>query len=369
MADVFFADANKPQKVSLLDKLELLIEKANFEEFIEVGDLVAIKVHFGEKGNTAFISPIFIRRIVEKVKLAGGKPFLTDTNTLYVGSRADAVEHLKTAIENGFSYATAGAPLVIADGLNGKDYVSVEIKGKHFREAKIGSALYHADSLIVVSHVKGHEMTGFGGALKNIGMGGACRSGKQMIHSDVLPTVDLKLCKGCGKCLKWCPTEAISLVDKKAIIDESLCLGCGECTVTCPYSAIVINWKTEPDIIQEKIVEYAWAVLKDKKGKAGFINFLTNVTPDCDCWSWSDPAIVSDVGILVSKDPVAIDQASVSLINRTPGIETSRLRKATSRDKFRSLYPLVDWDVQLRHGEEIGLGEKRYNLIEVSQGN
>lgn len=366
-SDVFFADINKPQKVSLLKKLELLIEKANFSEFIEKGDLVAVKVHFGERGNTGFVSPTFIRRIVEKIKLAGGKPFLTDTSTLYVGSRANAVEHLTTAIENGFTYATVGAPLVIADGLNGKDYVSVEVEGRHFREMKIGSALYHADSLIVVSHVKGHEMTGFGGALKNVGMGGACRSSKQMIHSDVLPTVNSKICTGCGKCLKWCPTEAISLVDKVAFIGESLCLGCGECAVTCPFQAIAINWKTEPNIIQEKIVEYVRAVLKDKKGKVGFINFLTNVTPDCDCWGWSDLAIVPDIGILASKDPIAIDQASVNLINRANGIESSRLRKATSRDKFHSLYPLVDWNVQLKYGEEIGLGKRRYNLVEVSE--
>lgn len=368
-ADVYFVNMRALEKRSLLEKVDDLFERAGFPALIGKGDLVAVKVHFGERGNTAYLRPIFVRRVVDKIKTCGGKPFLLDTNTLYTGSRWNAVDHLQTAIENGFTYEVVGAPLVIADGLTGKDYISVSIDGKHFKEVKIGSAACHADCLIALSHFKGHEMTGFGGTLKNLGMGLGCRSAKQMMHSDVLPVVDEKVCVGCGKCLKWCPAGAISLLGsgkaKKARIDSEKCWGCGECTVTCPHSAIAISWKAEPENLQEKIVEHVLGVLKEKRGKAGFMNFLMDISPDCDCWEWSDAPIVADVGILASLDPVAIDQAGVDLINRAQGIKGTKLGEPGSGDKFRSLYPAVDWSIQFRYGEEIGLGTRKYNLIEI----
>ncbi|MBU4078597.1 DUF362 domain-containing protein [Patescibacteria group bacterium] len=368
MPDVFYTSVRVRGK-SLLSRCDLLFDKASFSEIISKRDLVAIKVHFGEYGNTAFLSPIFVRRVVEEVKSLGGKPFLTDANTLYVGARSDAVEHLETAIKNGFTYATVGAPLVIADGLNGKDYVSVEIGGKHFSEVKIGAAAVHADAIIVLSHFKGHEQTGFGGALKNVGMGLGCRSAKQMMHSDVLPKVNLNKCTGDGRCIRWCPTGAISLFDlkgvKKAKIDEKKCIGCGECVVTCREEAIAINWRSDPSAVQEKIVEHAYGVLKNKPGKAGFMNFLINITPDCDCWEWNDAPIVGDIGILASKDPIAIDQASVDLVNREQGIANTRLQKPKAKDKFRAVFPGIDWSMQLAYGEQIGLGSRKYNLIKI----
>lgn len=364
-SEVFFTDMRAKHGSNLLDKLGRIYDKAGLGEIISPKDLVAIKLHFGEKGNTSYIRPQFIRRIVDKVKEKQGKPFLTDANTLYVGSRANAVDHLITAVENGFPYAVVNAPLVIADGLNGKDYQAVEVNLKHFKKVNIGSAVFHADSLIAVSHFKGHEATGFGGVLKNIGMGSGSRSGKQQMHSGLLPRIKEEKCLACGKCLKWCPGNAITL-SGRAVIDYERCIGCGECTVTCPFQAIRINWKTQPDEIQEKIVEYAYGVLKDKKDKAGFITFVMGVTPDCDCVAWSDAPIVSDVGILASRDPIALEQACVDLVNEQAGLQKSRLGElAHEKDKFRVIYPDVDWTVQLTYGEKIGLGSRNYKLTAI----
>ncbi|HEY3375407.1 MAG TPA: DUF362 domain-containing protein [Candidatus Aquicultor sp.] len=365
MSDVYFSSF-KGQKKSWLDRTGQLFDRAKFTSLIEPGDIVAIKLHFGEPGNTAFLPPIYARRVVEKVKAAGGKPFLTDANTLYVGRRSNAVDHVTAALENGFSYATVGAPIVIADGLNGKDYVSIEIDGKRVKEAKIGSAVVHADAMIALTHFKGHELTGFGGALKNIGMGLGARSGKQVMHSDMLPYIEAGHCQGCGKCVKWCPASAIT-VNKEtgiAVIDQNKCLGCGECTVTCPSQAIAVNWKTEASAVQEKICEYAWAVCKDKPGKVGFFNFVLNVSPDCDCWNFNEMPIVTDLGILASTDPIAIDQASVDLVNKAPGLAGSRADVPAGADKFKAANS-ADWEPQLAHGEAIGLGSRQYDLIEV----
>lgn len=364
-SDVFFMDLRTKGGTGLLTKLERLIEKAGFAGLVDKGDLVAIKLHFGERGNLAYLRPQYIRRIVGKLKGYGGKPFLTDANTLYVGSRANAVDHLETAIENGFDYAIVGAPLIIADGLNGKDYVNVEVNLQHFKEVKIGSAAVHADALIAVTHFKGHEATGFGGTLKNLGMGLGSRAGKQMQHSDLLPNVDQEKCIGCTRCTKYCPAGAIEVIDKKAQIDRDKCIGCGECTVSCNSQSIGINWKTTADVIQEKIAEFTAGVLKDKQGKAGFITFVTQVSPDCDCCAWNDLPIVGDIGVLASKDPIAIDQAAVDLINKAPGVLGSRLEDVQSTDKFRQIHPSVDWSVQLAYGEKIGLGTRNYNLIKI----
>lgn len=369
ISNVFFA-SRKIRKKSLLDSCSELFSLGGFSSLIKKGDLVAVKVHFGERGNTAFVSPMFIRRIVDEVKKNGGKPFLTDANTLYVGGRSNAVDHLQTALQHGFTYSTVSAPLIIADGLSGRDYVSVKIDGKHFPEVKIASTTYQADVLLVCSHFKGHEMTGFGGALKNVGMGLGARSAKQMIHSDVLPQVDIDKCTGCAECLSWCPAEAITLVrlrrsKKRAKIDSKKCLGCGECVVTCRYGAIAINWEENPAAVQEKIAEHVLGVLKNKGKKVGFFNFLLNVASDCDCWTWNDLAIVPDIGILASRDPVAIDQASLDLVNQTQGIEGSLLSNPNVKNKFADLHPSVDPTVQLAYAEKLGLGTRKYNLVEA----
>ncbi|MEL1134262.1 DUF362 domain-containing protein [Desulfitobacterium sp. THU1] len=363
ISDVYFTSMKVTQGQSLLVKLEKLISRSGMLKGIEKDDKVAIKLHFGERGNLAYVRPQFVRRVVDQVKKAGGRPFLTDANTLYVGSRSNAIDHLETAIENGFDYSVVGAPLVIADGLNGKDYVSIPVNLKHFKEVKIGSAAVHADALIAISHFKGHEATGFGGTLKNLGMGLGSRAGKQQQHSDILPQINPERCTACGRCRSWCPASAIT-VEEKANIDASLCIGCGECAVTCTFKAIAVNWKTTPDVIQEKIVEYTVGALKGKERKSGFITFVNNVSPLCDCVSWNDIPIVQDIGILASEDPVAIDQAAVDLVNQAHGNPHSILgERHHEQDKFRVIHPEVDWTVQLEYGERVGLGSRKYNLI------
>ncbi len=366
MSEVYFTDLRASSKENLLDKLSKLCARVGLKDIIKKNDLVALKIHFGEKGNLAYIRPQFVRLIVDKVKEAGGKPFLTDANTLYVGSRSNAVDHLETAVMNGFDFAVVNAPLIIADGLTGKDYINVPIEGKHFKEVKIGSAAIHANAFISITHFKGHELTGFGGALKNIGMGLGSRSGKQMMHSDVLPRVKKEeKCLACGMCAEWCPAGAIT-VDEHAVIDDKVCWGCGECTVTCPEGAIGINWKSQPDVVQEKIVEYAMGVLKNKKNKAVHISFVMNVSPDCDCWAFNDAPLVRDIGILASRDPVAIDQACIDLVNSEKALPGTRLGENLDVvDKFGALHKNIDWSVQLAYGEKMGLGSRKYDLIKV----
>lgn len=365
---VFFANMRaSSHKESLPKKILKLFDAAGFSNLIEENDLVAIKLHFGERGSTAFIHPVYVRQVVDKVREAGGKPFLTDTNTLYVGKRANSVDHIQTAIENGFSYATVQAPIIIADGLFGKNYVEVPIGGKHFKSVKIGSDIANAQAMIVLSHTKGHVLCGFGGTLKNLGMGCGNRGGKQMMHSTVKPKVSEDKCKVCGNCLKWCPGDAIFLLEDTAQIDQEKCLGCGECTVVCPTGAIKIRWESTAVDVQERIAEYALGAIKDKSGKVGFFNFVMNVTPDCDCQSWSDAYIVNDVGILASTDPVAIDQAALDLINEQQGLANTRLKGSfkPGEPKFRGVYPDIDHEAQLSHAESLGMGSRKYELVTV----
>ncbi len=369
-SQVYFTDMRAgSQKESLPRKLRRMFDQAAFSKLFDKEELVAIKIHFGETGNLGFIHPVLVRQVVDKVKENNGKPFLVDTNTLYVGSRSNTVDHLETALKNGFSYATVAAPLVIADGLYGKNFVEVEINQKHFDKVKIGSDIYNAPSMIVMSHVKGHIATGFGGALKNLGMGCGNRGGKQMMHSVVKPEVDSQKCTGCGICLKWCPVDAISQKKKrgKAEIDRDLCIGCGECTAACQYQAIKIRWQSETDQLQERMVEFALGAVQSKGRKTGFINFVMNVTPDCDCHAWSDAPVVPDVGVLASTDPVALDQASVDLINRQSGLVGTKLATnyTPGQDKFKGIRDNIDHNVQLKYAEEIGLGARSYELIEI----
>lgn len=373
MSDVYFVSRRAKAGKGLVDKLRQLMKASKILDRVSKNDLVAIKLHFGERGNTATIRPPFVGAVVDEIRRREGKPFLTDSNTLYRGSRANAADHLDTAMENGFAYAVVKAPIVIADGLTGKDYRQIPIDGKHLKEAKIAAVPLDADAMIVLTHFKGHELTGFGGAIKNMAMGLAARSGKLIQHSDVKPVIG-DACKACGKCLPWCPADAISL-GERAIIAGELCIGCGECTVTCPHKAIAIDWKTEPDLLQEKMAEYAYAAVREKreKGKVAFITFVTDVTPECDCCSWSDAPIVPDIGILASMDPVALDQACYDLVNQAPGLTASRLgdvakeASGSAADKFRLIHPRVDGTVQIRHAEALGLGSREYNLIRLPE--
>ncbi len=365
---VFFSErrATSPRK-SLPVKLEKLFDKLDFPSTISKNDLVAVKLHFGERGLTTFISPIFVRRIVDKIKGLGGKPFLTDTNTLYIEMRHNAVDHLETAILHGFTYATVGAPLLIADGLRGHGSRDVEVPGKHFDTVKIAQGIIDADSMVVLSHVKGHILTGMGGAIKNLSMGCSSRAGKHMMHASVKPEVVADKCTGDAHCIRHCPAHCITLQDRIAVIDKDSCIGCGECVVACPHEAIKIDWSSDTEAVQEKMAEFALGAVQDKKDKSCYINFVMDVTPHCDCHGWSDSFIVPDVGILASSDPVAVDQASVDLINRQGGLADSKLKGNFSpgEDKFSGVYPHLDHSIQLKHAESLGLGSRQYELLEV----
>jgi len=375
-SDVFFSDLKAGSGKTLLDKLDTLLDRADLKGKIREKDLVAIKLHFGEKGNTAFVRPIFLRRIVDRVKQYKGKPFLTDTNTLYTGTRSEAVSHLTTAFQNGFTEFVVNAPILIADGLRGNNAVKVRIDKPLFKTVSIAREIYMADALITVTHFKGHELSGFGGALKNLGMGCASREGKLNQHSNISPQVKGKACKGCERCLVWCAQEAISMLSPQsgvetkqsiASIDPKKCVGCGECILTCPSGAIQVQWNESIPIFQKKMVEHAYGAVQKKKGKALYLNFLTQISPACDCYGFSDTPIVNDIGILSSEDPVAIDQASVDLVNGEAGNRSSKLSKNWNpgEDKFRAVYPEVDWSIQLAYAEEIGLGTREYELIRI----
>ena len=354
----------------MLDRIKVALRRAGIENVIKEGDKVAIKLHMGEQGNTAFVNPIYVREVVRLVKELGGKPFLTDANTLYSGMRSNAIDHIQCALENGFSYATIGAPIIIADGLDGHDATEVHINGKHFDTVKLGSAAIEADALIAISHVKGHEMAGFGGALKNIGMGLGCRSAKQRMHSGVKPQVQPEKCTNCGQCIRWCAHGAISTRtysdgSHSSFIDSEKCVGCGECVAACAYGAIEVSWESDSAAFLERMVEHAAGVLAGKRDKSIFLSLMMNITPDCDCWVMSDAPIVGDIGVLASRDIVAIDQAAYDLIAAAPGLVGSRGEDLKpGEDKFAKVTG-VDGTHQMAYAESMGLGTRHYEIRKV----
>jgi uncharacterized Fe-S center protein len=364
---VYFAGlrAHSDQESTVI-KVQRLFDRAGFPDIVAQHDRTALKLHFGERGNDGFISPVYVRQIVDKVKACCAFPFLTDTNTLYAGSRSNAVDHITTAVLHGFDYAVTGAPVIIADGLFGGNVRKVRIDGKHFRTVSIAGDIALADSMIVLTHFKGHIVSGFGGAIKNLAMGCASPAGKREQHK-ARPFVIGENCIGCSRCLKVCPRSAISLIRKKSVIDRNLCAGCFDCMHACPSHAIDIDWETEIPDFMERMVEYALGVVKTKRGKAGYMNFLIRITPDCDCFPFSDAPIVPDIGILASQDPVAIDAASFDLVNRQQGFANSLLatHHQEGGDKFRGVHPQTDGERQLEYAEKRGLGSRNYNLIDL----
>jgi uncharacterized Fe-S center protein len=367
MSKVFFTDLRTGHKENLFDKIARLLALAGLTQTVAEGDLTAIKIHFGEKGNHTYLRPVFARRVVEEIKKLGGMPFLTDSSTLYPGERKEAVSALTSAIENGFGFACVGAPLVISDGLRGVTETEVSIEGELLKMCYIGSEIVEADAIVAMTHFKCHELTGFGGALKNIGMGCASRKGKLVQHSTVAPKVSVKGCIGCGICPRSCAHSAIIITDGKAFIDPEKCAGCSRCITVCPVKAINIQWNAAADTVMRKMAEYAKGALTGKDGKAIYINFITQVSPACDCYGHSDAPIVNDIGICASTDPVAIDQASADLVNGARGNEGSALQSGhePGGDKFRGCWPEIPWEVQLEHGEKIGLGSRTYELVRV----
>jgi len=367
MSKVYFSDMRANSKENLFDKIAKLLMLAGLAQQVSEGDLTAVKIHFGEKGNHTYLRPVFARKIVEEIKKLGAMPFLTDSTTLYPGQRKEAISALTCAIENGFGYACVGAPLIISDGLRGVTETEVAIEGELLDRTYIGTEIIEADSLVAMTHFKCHELTGFGGVIKNLGMGCASRKGKMIQHSTVAPVVAAKSCTGCGICPRSCAHDAIVITGGKAVIDPQKCTGCSRCITVCPVKAINIQWNEAADLVMRKMAEYALGSLTGKSGKAIYINFITQVSPACDCYGHSDAPIVNDIGICVSTDPVAIDQACADLVNGARGNEGSALQSGhePGGDKFRGVWPEIPWEVQLEHGEKIGLGSRQYELVRV----
>lgn len=370
-AKVYFTDFHTTYGGDPLPvKLAKLMKKAGFEKLDLKDKFVAIKMHFGEKGNLAFLRPNYAKVVVDMVKAAGGKPFLTDCNTLYVGTRKNALEHLDTAYENGFNPLCTGCQTIIADGLKGNDEAYLPVpNGVLVKEAKVGKALADADVIISLNHFKGHEMAGFGGAIKNIGMGGGSRAGKMDQHSNGKVQVEESKCVGCGRCVAICAQGAPVITNKKSRIDAEKCVGCGRCLALCPTDAIApVSWDAGA-VFNRKMAEYAAAIVN---GKPQFhISLIVDVSPNCDCHSENDVPIVSDIGMLCSEDMVALDQACADLVNAAepaPGSQLDRnIRKnpeeAAHEDHFHMSTPDSDWKNCLIHAEQIQLGSRSYELI------
>jgi len=363
---VYFTNFRTTYRENLPQKLARLVKKAGMLEGIDFSNkYTAIKIHFGEPGNLSYLRANYAKVIVDLIKEQGGKVFLTDCNTLYVGRRKNALDHLDAAYENGYNPFTTGCHVIIADGLKGTDETLVPIDGDYVKEAKIGQAVMDADIFISMNHFKGHEATGFGGALKNIGMGCGSRAGKMEMHSAGKPNVYEKRCIGCGACRKICAHSAITITDKKAFIDHNKCVGCGRCIGICPMDAVRAAEDESNDILNCKIAEYSLAVLKDRPHF--HISLVVDVSPNCDCHSENDVPIVPDVGMFASFDPVALDIACADAVNRQPVIAGSVLSELphVHHDHFKDNHPETNWMSCIDHAVKLGIGSKEYELIEI----
>jgi len=369
-AKVYFADMRTKVGESLLIKMDRLIQKAGIKDIDFKQKYVAIKIHFGEPGNLAFLRPNFAKTVADRIKKLGGMPFLTDCNTLYVGRRSNALDHLGAAAENGFNVLSAGCPNIIADGLRGIDDIDVTVKGGvRCKIAHIGRAIMDADIVVSLNHFKCHEQTGIGGALKNLGMGSGSRAGKLAMHDEGKPTINSDACIGCKICARFCAHDAIKFSGGKASIDQGKCAGCGRCIGACSKNAIQNKWDSNNTALSQKIAEYTKAVLD---GRPNFhITVVNQVSPYCDCHDESDAAVVPDIGIFASFDPVALDQACVDAVNAAPAIAGSiisdRQKKpgTANNDHFTIIHPATDWREQLSHAEKIGIGTRKYELFTV----
>lgn len=334
-------------------RLEKAIQEQNLLSWIAPKDMVALKTHFGEETTRGYVRPVYFKMLGMLIKQAKAIPFLTETSTLYRGRRTNAVDHIEFAYEHGFTHAETGMPIVIADGLLGDDEIQVKIPGKRYETVGIASSIVKAQGLILVSHFTGHVISGFGAALKNLGMGCSSRKGKLTQHSTAQPSIDKKKCSACGQCLQWCPANAISWQNEKAEINQKICIGCGECLAVCRFDAVNYNWGETYENIQEKIVEHAMGVTETKKGKGLYINFLNRITKDCDCMGQTKK-IIPDIGVLISYDPVAVDAASLDLVEKQAGQKLSHIAYD------------IPYTVQIEYARQLGYGNPDYELVEIA---
>ena len=342
------ADNEPDEQVAL--RLEALLRRHDVFSFIQARDLVALKTHFGEEKGNGFVRPVFLRMMGDLARERQALPFLTETSTLYSGMRHQAVSHIELAQRHGFGFENTGMPIIMADGLTGDEELEVPIPGRIYRKVRIASQIVKAQALVMVSHFTGHLASGFGAALKNMGMGCASRRGKLEQHSTAKPSVKGKKCTGCSACVRWCPAQAITVTDGVARIDKKSCIGCAECLTVCRFDAIGYNWSATYEQLQRKIVEHAWGVAEAQKGKVAYVNFLTRISKDCDCMGGYQK-IVPDIGVLVAADPVAIDAASLDLVEERAG----RPLTALAYD--------IPHRVQIDYARELGFGRPDYEIV------
>jgi len=311
--------------------------------------MIALKIHFGERGGNGHVKPASIKPIIKHLLKQKTRPFLTDTNTIYSGPRKDALGHLYVAAQHGYSLNRVQVPIIIADGLTGNDYISVDINKPHIASAMIGAGIAHSPAMIAISHFKGHVLGGFGGAIKNLGMGCASRQGKFQIHSNTPPNVHAANCSHCNQCISHCAHQALSFTEDLITLDRAACVGCGECVSHCPSDALSLLWSEDAMRVQEKYCEYAFAAIQNKT--TFYFNFLNHITENCDCRGLKETPLCPDIGILASPDPVAIDQACFDMVCNQHG------------DIFKQVHPHTNPAHQLDYARQIGLGQCNYNLI------
>jgi uncharacterized protein len=370
VSKVYFTNLRSKPSASLTKKLESLVNKAGIGKIDFDHKITAVKIHFGEPGNLAYLRPNFAAKIVSLLKEKGATPFLTDCNTLYYGRRSNAPEHIEAAFENGYNPLATGCQVIIGDGVKGIDYREIELGMEYCSSARIGSAIADADVLVSMNHFKGHEITGFGGAIKNLGMGCASVGGKLFLHSGSSPKIYEENCTGCRVCEKFCNYDAITVGrDKIAHIDYEKCTGCGQCIAVCQYDSARVVWQNASEIVNRRVAEYAFAAIKDKP--SFHINFIIDVSPNCDCWGFNDVPLVPDIGIAASFDPVALDQACADMVIASPALPGNQFgdlknnHHMEGEDKFIAAHPDTFWQAGLEHAEKIGLGKRKYEIIEV----
>jgi uncharacterized protein len=356
---VFFIPVQTGESLSSLARKSIRIfTETGLHQVFKPDHLVAVKQHFGEHPDGHFIKPPITAEYVKLLKDRGARPFLTDTTTLYTGNRSDGLRHTETAHRHGFTLEGVGAAFLPSDGLRGIDSVALPIEGgKHFTEVRIANAVYQADAALVLTHITGHCQTGYGGAIKNVAMGMVPRSAKMLQHFQAVPKQNYSRCIACGACVRWCPSGAIELVSESnrrfARIDEKKCVGCGECLAFCKSGAMTFQWSLSGPFFIERMVEHAWGFVKIKQGQTVYVNYATQITRNCDCERTELPELPA-VGVLASTDLVACDQASIDLINRQTGT-----------DFFARLWPGYDPQFQLVYAEKLGLGSRKYDMVEI----
>ena len=360
---VYFTTFHTTLEENIQQKLSRLLLTAGMDQIDFKNRYVAIKMHFGEPGNLAYLRPNYAKTVADLVRQLGGKPFLTDCNTLYVGGRKNALDHIESAYVNGFTPYTTGCHVIIADGLKGSDDVAVPVDGEYVKNARIGRALMDADIVISLTHFKGHEATGIGGAIKNLGMGGGSRAGKKEMHADGKPAVNAEKCIGCGACRKICAHDAPTIENRKMHIDTNKCVGCGRCIAVCPMDAIEGVYDPNGHLLNCKMAEYAKAVVQ---GRPSFhISLAMDISPNCDCHPENDVPVIPNVGMFASFDPVALDEACAEMCSRMPRNPNAAFEDASSDDLFHAVHTVTHWQDQTEHGEKIGLGSREYELIEI----